>query len=103
MVRLGARGLGPGLGLKHEIVLRAGPGLHIIIVAGRAGPGPRFHARAGPLPLYQYQFVYSHFSIYRYVECPESSRKPCDCSVRIATVGFGAASDRHARYSRRYK
>ena len=35
----GARGLGPGLGLKYEIVLRAGPGLDII-VAGRAGHGP---------------------------------------------------------------
>ena len=39
MARPGARGLGPGLGLKYEIVLRAGPGLDII-VAGRAGPGP---------------------------------------------------------------
>ena len=39
MARPGARGLGPGLGLKCEIVLRAGPGLDII-VAGRAGPGP---------------------------------------------------------------
>ncbi len=35
MARPGARGLGPGLGLKYEIVLRA-------------GPGPRFQARAGP-------------------------------------------------------
>ena len=34
-----ARGLGPGLGLKYEIVLRAGPGLDII-VAARAEPGP---------------------------------------------------------------
>ena len=73
-----ACGLEPGLGLKYEIVLRAGPGLDII-VAGRAmpgphnsicgpglhnccgpgpglglksylraGPGPRFQARAGP-------------------------------------------------------
>ena len=76
MARPGARGLGPGLGLKYEIVLRArpghnccgpGPGL-IIQFAGRAlarsaqlpgpglglksclraGPGPRFQARAGP-------------------------------------------------------
>ena len=38
MARPGARGLGPGLGLKYEIVLWAGPGLDII-VAGRAGPG----------------------------------------------------------------
>ena len=29
----------PGLGLKYEIVLQAGPGLDII-VAGRTGPGP---------------------------------------------------------------
>ena len=39
MARPGARGLGPGLGLRYEIVLRAGPGLDII-VAGRTGPGP---------------------------------------------------------------
>ena len=38
------RGFGPGLGLKYEIVLRARPGLDII-VAGRAAPG-----RAGPGP-----------------------------------------------------
>ena len=41
MARPGARGLGPGLGLKYEIVLRAGPGLDIL-VAGRAGPGPHY-------------------------------------------------------------
>ena len=35
MARPGARRLGPGLGLKYETVLRAGPGLDII-VAGRA-------------------------------------------------------------------
>ena len=57
MARPGARGLGPGL--KCEIVLRAGPGPHNSIcgpgpgqvcttAAGRAGPGPRFQARAGP-------------------------------------------------------
>ena len=39
MARPGAHGLGPGLGLKYEIVLRAGSGLDII-VASRAGPGP---------------------------------------------------------------
>ena len=39
MARPGACGLGPGLGLKYEIVLRAGPGLDII-VGCRAGPGP---------------------------------------------------------------
>ena len=56
MARPGARGLGPGLGLKYEIVLRAGPGLDII-VAGRAGPGPHnsscgpgLHNRCGPGP-----------------------------------------------------
>ena len=76
MARPGARGLRPGLGLKYEIVLRAGPGHNccgpgpglIIQFAGRAraaqllraqagpgpqimfaaGPGPRFQARAGP-------------------------------------------------------
>ena len=39
MARPGARRLGPGLGLKYEIVLRAGPGLDIIF-AGRDGSGP---------------------------------------------------------------
>ena len=39
MARPGARGLGPGMGHKYEIILRAGPGLDII-VAGRAGPRP---------------------------------------------------------------
>ena len=34
MARPGARGLGPGLGLKYEIVLRAGPGHNC------CGPGP---------------------------------------------------------------
>ena len=38
MARPEARGFGPGLGLTYEIILRAGPGLDII-VAGRAGPG----------------------------------------------------------------
>ena len=56
MARPGACGLGPGLGLKYEIVLRAGPGLDII-VAGRAsqfnlraGPGPGHHNCCGPGP-----------------------------------------------------
>ena len=48
MARPGACGLGPGLGLKYEIVLRAGPGLDII-VAGRAGPGPH-NSICGPGP-----------------------------------------------------
>ena len=48
MARLGACGLGPGLGLKYEMVLRAGPGLDII-VAGRAGPGPH-NSICGPGP-----------------------------------------------------
>ena len=48
MARPGAHGLGPGLGLKYEIVLRAGPGLDII-VAGRAGPGPH-NSICGPGP-----------------------------------------------------
>ena len=39
---------GSGLGLKYEIVLRAGPGLDII-VAGRAGPGPQ-NSICGPGP-----------------------------------------------------
>ena len=60
MARPGARGLGPGLGLKYEIVLRAGPGLDIV-VAGRAGPGPHNsiggpgprRVRAGPGPKFQ--------------------------------------------------
>ena len=43
-----ARGLGPGLGLTYEIVLRAGPGLDIL-VAGRAGPGPH-NSICGPRP-----------------------------------------------------
>ena len=48
MARPGARGLGPGLGLKYEIVLRAGPGLDIIVV-GWAGPGPGPHnSMCGP-------------------------------------------------------
>ena len=46
MARPGARG--PSLGLKYEIVLRAGPGLDII-VAGRAGPGPQ-NSICGPGP-----------------------------------------------------
>ena len=58
MARPGACGLGPGLGLKYEIVLGAGPGLDII-VAGRAraslfnlraGPGPGLHNCCGPGP-----------------------------------------------------
>ena len=48
MARPGARGLGPGLGLKYEIVLLAAPGLEII-VAGRAGPGPH-NSICGPGP-----------------------------------------------------
>ncbi len=48
MARPGACGLGPGLGLKYEIVLKAGPGLDII-VAGRAGPGPH-NSICGPGP-----------------------------------------------------
>ena len=75
MARPGARGLVPGLGLKYEIVLRAGPGynccgpgphnsicglgpgLHNCRGPGpglglksylRVGPGPRFQARTGP-------------------------------------------------------
>ena len=48
MARPGARGLGPGLGLKYEIILRAGPGLDIL-VAGRARPGP-YNSICGPGP-----------------------------------------------------
>ena len=39
MARPGARGLGPGLGLKYDNC-----------VAGRAGPGHTFAGRAGPGP-----------------------------------------------------
>ena len=46
MARPGA--CGPGLGLKYVIVLRAGPGLDII-VAGRAGPWPH-NSICGPGP-----------------------------------------------------
>ena len=49
MARPEARGLGPGLGLKYEIVLRAGPGQDIIIVAGLAGSGPH-KSICGPGP-----------------------------------------------------
>ena len=69
MARPGARGLGPGLGLKYNNCVAgraaAGPGLDILF-AGRAGPGPGFiiqfagwaragsaqllRARAGPGP-----------------------------------------------------
>ena len=42
----GARGFGPGLGLKYEIVLWAGLD---IIFAGRAGPGPH-NSICGPGP-----------------------------------------------------
>ena len=48
MARPGGCGLGPGLGLKYEIVLQAGPGLDII-VAGRAGSGPH-NSICGPGP-----------------------------------------------------
>ena len=48
IARPGARGLGPGLGFKYEIVLPAGPGLDIL-VAGRAGPGPH-NSICGPGP-----------------------------------------------------
>ena len=53
MARPGARGLGPGLGLKYEIVLRAGPGPGLIIqFAGRARArsAQLLRARAGPGP-----------------------------------------------------
>ena len=39
--------LGPGLGLKYEIVLRAGPGHNC---CGRAGPGPH-NSICGPGPV----------------------------------------------------
>ena len=54
MARPGARGLRPGLSLKYEIVLRAGPGLDIMV---EAGPGPGLiiqfagRARAGSAQL----------------------------------------------------
>ena len=60
MARPGARGLGPGLGLKYEIVLRAGPGHNccgpgpglIIQFAGRARArsAQLLRARVGPGP-----------------------------------------------------
>ena len=46
-----ARGLGPGLGLKYEMVLRAGPSLDIIVAGrgrARAGSAQLLRARAGP-------------------------------------------------------
>ena len=46
MARPEARGLGPGLGLKCEIGLRAGLD---ILVAGLAGPGPH-NSICGPGP-----------------------------------------------------
>ncbi len=48
MARPGARGLGPGLGLKYDncVAGRAGPGLDILF-AGRAGPGPH-NSLCGP-------------------------------------------------------
>ena len=48
IARPGARGLGPGLGLTYYTVLRAGPGLDIL-VADRAGPGPH-NSICGPGP-----------------------------------------------------
>ena len=48
MARPGARGPGPGLGIKYEFVLRAGPGLDIVFM-GRAGPGPN-NSICGPGP-----------------------------------------------------
>ena len=77
MARPGARGLGPGLGLKYDncvagragpghtlcgpgpglMIQFAGPGRVCTTAAGpglglkshlRAGPGPKFQARAGP-------------------------------------------------------
>ena len=56
MARPGACGLGPGLGLKYGncVAGRAGPGLDILF-AGRAGPGPHkdgpgLHNCCGPGP-----------------------------------------------------
>ena len=58
MARSGARGLGPGLGLKYDncvagrawtYFLRAGPGPGLIIQFG-AGPGPGLHNCCGPGP-----------------------------------------------------
>ena len=48
MARPGACGPGPGLGIKYEFVLRAGPGLDIVFM-GRAGPGPN-NSICGPGP-----------------------------------------------------
>ena len=58
MARPGARGLGPGLGLKYDnwVAGRAGPG-HAFCGPGRgliiqfaAGPGPGLHNCCGPGP-----------------------------------------------------
>ena len=48
MTRHVAHGLGPGLSLKYEIVVQAGPGLDILF-AGRDGPGPH-NSFCGPGP-----------------------------------------------------
>ena len=48
MARPGAHGPGPGLGMKYEFVLRAGPGLDIVFM-GRAGPGSN-NSVCGPGP-----------------------------------------------------
>ena len=48
MARPGAHGPGPGLGMKYEFVLRAGPGLDIVFM-GRAGPGSN-NSICGPGP-----------------------------------------------------
>ena len=50
MARPGARGLGPGMGLKYDncVAGRAGPGLDIPF-AGRVGPGPH-NSVCGPGP-----------------------------------------------------
>ena len=50
MARPVARGLGPGLGLKYEIVLRAGPAWTYFLRA-RPGPGLIIHFAAGPGPV----------------------------------------------------
>ena len=76
----------------------------------RLEPPPNYRPRL-ERHLEEFQFDGSNFSISRFaanclhfVKCPESSRKPSNCSVRnhfvsTTTVEFGAVSDRQTSNS----